>query len=119
LGVYDTMRAAALVNMAVGVVAIATGRAGAHIAPPDEEEREPEAGERSAVHALVAAASGLLVFSAEVVDTHLLALLIGNSAYAFGLMLAVFLTCLSIGAKLAEPLDRRLGEKALPVGLRA
>ncbi|MBW2459624.1 MAG: fused MFS/spermidine synthase, partial [Deltaproteobacteria bacterium] len=67
--------------------------------------------------AALAFASGLLVFAAEVTGTHLLTLLIGNSAYAFGLMLAVFLSCLSVGAALAEPLERRGGTHALPVAL--
>ncbi len=68
---------------------------------------------------LLAFASGWLVFAAEVVFTHLLALVIGNSAYAFGLILAVFLTCLFVGASLAPRAQARLGEAALPLGLAA
>ena len=61
--------------------------------------------------------SGFLVFAAEVVETHLLALLIGNSAYAFGLMLAVFLVCLAAGAARAPRFARRHGPSALWRGL--
>jgi spermidine synthase len=61
--------------------------------------------------------SGFLVFAAEVVQTHLLALLIGNSAYAFGLMLAVFLVCLSIGAARAPAFAKKHGPAALSLGL--
>ncbi|MBK8255503.1 MAG: fused MFS/spermidine synthase [Polyangiaceae bacterium] len=70
-------------------------------------------------HLALAFASGLLVFAAEVVQTHLLALLIGNSAYAFGIMLAAFLVCLSIGAARAPALAKKYGSSALVFGLAA
>ncbi len=138
LGVYQTMRAAALVNVAIGLIAILVGRSHAPLpvlaAVDSAVEVEGDAakdvetdGGAVEVHGPsppdrrflfgLAFASGLLVFAAEVVDTHLLALLIGNSAYAFGLMLAVFLTCLSIGAACSSWLDRRLGSAAVPVAL--
>ena len=118
LGVYATMRAAAVVNLAIGLIALAVGRRAPEVELDEEDEEDDGEGRAPlGMYALLAAASGLLVFAAEVVDTHLLALLIGNSAYAFGLMLAVFLTCLSIGASLAQSLDRRLGRSALPVAL--
>jgi spermidine synthase len=63
--------------------------------------------------------SGFLVFAAEVVSTHLLALIIGNSAYAFGLILAAFLAWLFAGAWLAGPLRRRFSDAAVPLGLAA
>ena len=63
--------------------------------------------------------SGALVFAAEVVFTHLLALIIGNSAYAFGLILAAFLGCLFLGASRASWAQRRFGDAALPLGLAA
>ena len=129
LGVYRTMRAAALVNIAIGVLAIAVGRRRFVVPRSDpvadssrdaDGQRAEVSGEFSPDRRLLsglAFASGLLVFAAEVVDTHLLALLIGNSAYAFGLMLAVFLTCLSIGALLAGQFERRFGAHALSAGL--
>ncbi len=130
LGLANTMRAAAIVNVLIGAVAVLVGRAeatgsgprataGEEDKPPTDDDaipegRSPQPVARSLL--LLAFASGLLVFAAEVVDTHLLALLIGNSAYAFGLMLAVFLTCLSAGASLASWLDRRT-PGALPAAL--
>ncbi|MFZ5891416.1 MAG: spermidine synthase [Myxococcota bacterium] len=81
-------------------------------------QAEPSLQERARLAAL-AFSSGALVFAAEVVFTHLLALIIGNSAYAFGLILAAFLSSLFIGATLAGPLERRLGSGALALGLVA
>ena len=121
LGVYGTMRGAALVNLLIGVVAIALGRRVETLAAeaPAAERGARRTGARAGDRLLLplALASGLLVFAAEVVDTHLLSLLIGNSAYAFGLMLAAFLTCLSIGATLAQRFDRRFEDRALTISL--
>jgi spermidine synthase len=56
---------------------------------------------------LVAAFStGLLSFGLEVIWTHLLAVLIGNSVYAFGLMLGALLLGLAAGSVLARRLSR-------------
>lgn len=89
----------------------AAGRASAPFAPnPDVDLNET---------LFLAFASGLLVFAAEVVQTHLLALLIGNSAYAFGIMLFVFLVCLSIGAARAPWLAKKYGSSALVLGMAA
>lgn len=132
LGVDRTMWAAALVNLAIGLVALGLGWR--HRLPSSGVDRVVEAGPEPSVGRCadepggraeggllvgLAFASGLLVFATEVVDTHLLALLIGNSAYAFGLMLAVFLTCLAAGAAAAERLERRFPRHALPVALLA
>jgi spermidine synthase len=116
LGVTGTMRAAAIVNLAIGVTAIAAGgpRVVAAQIPPGRASAP-----REIVPAVVAFASGVLVFSSEVVDTHLLAVVVGNSAYAFGLMLAVFLACLGLGAALADRVRRRLGVHALAASLTA
>jgi spermidine synthase len=128
LGVRGTMRAAALANIAIGVIAFLVGRGattGANanandVAAPtrrssDVSDAKPLENERLLL--TLAAASGFLVFAAEVVQTHLLALLIGNSAYAFGLMLAVFLVCLSVGAARTPAFARRHGPAALSRGL--
>ncbi|MEB2313706.1 MAG: fused MFS/spermidine synthase [Sorangiineae bacterium] len=106
-----------------------SGAAGGAPAPPGDEapahrraagapagDGEPGARELVLLSAL-AFASGWLVFAAEIVFTHLLALIIGNSAYAFGLILAVFLLCLFFGASLAPRAQARFGPAALPVGL--
>ena len=132
LGIHGTMRAAALANVVIGAVAFFTGRAQEGEAeaveapaPSDEVQAsvtEPaltlgEGGEQ--LLAGLAFASGFLVFAAEVVETHLLALLIGNSAYAFGLMLAVFLVCLAWGAARAPAFAKKHGPGALARGLAA
>ncbi len=121
LGVSATMRGAAVVNVLIGAVAIALGRR-SELSAGGSDERIAAGSARSArdgLYGALAAASGLLVFASEVVDTHLLTLLIGNSAYAFGLMLAAFLTCLSLGAALAGPMDRRYGDRALSYAMLA
>jgi spermidine synthase len=128
LGVRGTMRAAALANIAIGLVAFFVGRGAAAEGGADASaptRRSPETSDASETKPLenerllltLAAASGFLVFAAEVVQTHLLALLIGNSAYAFGLMLAVFLVCLSVGAARTPAFARRHGPAALSRGL--
>lgn len=130
LGLQTTIWAAAAVSALVGVAAIGLGRSA--VARIEEAEKAPlEIGdapseERAATHvspaerrllAGFAVLSGGLVFASEVISTHLLALLIGNSAFAFGLILAIFLVCLFAGASAAPLAHRRLGEHALPVGL--
>ncbi len=69
--------------------------------------------------AVLAFGSGALVFTAEVVFTHLLSLIIGNSVYAFGLILAIFLCCLFLGAWLAPRVQSSLGDAALPLSMAA
>lgn len=138
LGIRGTMTAAALANVAIGVIAFFVGRAdgGAALATNDLATRTTEGSERRdpvspavaegssgeldprALLAL-AFASGYLVFAAEVVETHLLALLIGNSAYAFGLMLAVFLVFLALGAARVPAFAAKHGTAALSRGLAA
>jgi spermidine synthase len=131
LGIHGTMRAAALANVIIGMIAFLAGRAAppeALVEPPTstpvvaaEQAAHPPAEIPPAEDRLflaLALASGSLVFAAEVIETHLLALLIGNSAYAFGLMLAVFLVCLAVGAARAPAFARRHGASALSRGLR-
>ena len=81
------------------------------------EETEPLGPRELRVLTALAFASGGLVFAAEVVFTHLLALIIGNSAYAFGMILAVFLLCLAFGASRAAWVQAKFGDAALPLGL--
>ena len=120
LGVRGTMQAAALANVGIGIVAIVASRSAAsHEDAPRvaASSTTPKNEDGEALLTALAAASGLLVFATEVVQTHLLALLIGNSAYAFGLMLAVFLVCLSIGAARAPRLAANHGAGAIARGL--
>ncbi|WP_437980558.1 fused MFS/spermidine synthase [Sorangium sp. So ce117] len=147
LGIRGALWSAAIANLVLGVVAISAGLRGPAPAAPAPGARSPEAPDARSPEApdarspeartadaplpaaagqaeppfllLLAFASGFLVFAAEVVQTHLLALLIGNSAYAFGLMLAVFLVCLAAGAARSPALARRHGEGALSRGLAA
>jgi spermidine synthase len=140
LGLNVTLYASALASAAVGLAAGLKGRA--IVAPPATEQQasaEPPSGERASPElrvmaqpnaiapsprdrtllSLLAFSSGALVFACEVLFTHLLALIIGNSAYAFGLILAAFLTSLFLGATLTGVARRALGDGALPLGLAA
>ncbi|MFO0761928.1 MAG: fused MFS/spermidine synthase [Byssovorax sp.] len=121
LGVAGTMRAAALANLAIGAIAFFTGRRDAALPPPaPPAAAEPlHASKHERLFLALALGSGFLVFATEVIETHLLALLIGNSAYAFGLMLAIFLVCLSIGAARAPAFAKKHGPAALSLGLAA
>jgi spermidine synthase len=134
LGIRGTMHATAVLNVTIGLVAIFAGRrellhdhhdtnrpvptdpvAIDATENPTERAEAPSPAEPAPLAPallLFAFASGFLVFATEVVETHLLALLIGNSAYAFGLMLAVFLLCLGFGAARASWLVQQ--EEASP-----
>lgn len=135
LGLRGTVWAAAALSAAVGAAAFWLGRnvAPAPLAAPDGPARalngahapprdvgsslcEPTDRETWVLFG-VAFASGCLAFAAEVIFTHLLALLIGNSAYAFGLILAVFLCCLFVGAAWAATFAKRRGDAAIAAGL--
>jgi spermidine synthase len=121
LGLSSTTLAAAMASVAVGVVAIAIGRAQTTAVVPTPEPLQLPA-EQKLVQtpfalALVAFMSGALVFASEVVFVHLLVLLVGTSAYAFGVILSIFLACLFLGAALAPRVYRRYRIVALPGGL--
>lgn len=130
LGIRTTMLGAAATNVVLGLIAVGVGLRTAPDGAREPAASQPEpaapaddAGvgqarllsERLAI--ALAFGSGYLVFAAEVVQTHLLALLIGNSAFAFGLMLAVFLTCLGLGAARAPRFARVHGASAMPRAL--
>ena len=123
LGVDGTVFASAAGSALVAVLALGFGaRVEVSAGPlPESEQSARTATPEEARRALlfVAFVSGALVFAAEVVFTHLLALIIGNSAYAFGLILAAFLSCLFLGASRATWAQRRFGAAALPLGLVA
>jgi spermidine synthase len=122
LGLEATMRAAALVNLGIGAAAIALARRqpggswASSSTPMIRSDHDPappvaaivdRSGTRGASRSVLAVGSGALVFAAEVVYVHLLALVIGTSVYAFGLMLAIFLVCLGMGAVAAPSLSAR------------
>ncbi len=117
LGIRGTMRAAAIINVVLGVTAILVARRDPPVPTSTERSDEvsskpgapPSTAKLPTEFLLFAFASGYLVFATEVVETHLLTLLIGNSAYAFGLMLAVFLVCLGFGAARSTSISGRAG----------
>lgn len=140
LGVNGTLFASALASAVVGAIAAYRGRGfvvptltegessgGAH--SPHERSPEPTTLGPKTLQTLgfaeqvrlgiLAFMSGALVLAAEVVFTHLLSLIIGNSVYAFGLILAAFLSSLFLGATLSRPVETRLGPSALGFGLVA
>jgi spermidine synthase len=122
LGMSATVFASALGSATIGALAIYFGRRAPVALPAPSAHTSGVHSAKGVVHDaftayVVAVASGALVFAAEVIFTHLLALLIGNSAYAFGLILAAFLSCLFLGASRASHVRRRFGEAALPFGL--
>jgi len=127
LGLHGTVWAAAGLSALVGVAALRLGRKvgpaplGTHGEAAASATRAAFEPSEHEVLVLVALgfASGCLAFAAEVIFTHLLALLIGNSAYAFGLILAVFLCCLFVGAARAAAFRARFGDAALGLGLAA
>jgi spermidine synthase len=130
LGLSGTLYASAVVSALVGVLALV-------LAPKADRDEIGAESARESVPAsdpvvsssalptdlrglwlfVLALFSGWLVFAAEVIFTHLLAVVIGNSVYAFGIILTTFLGCLFVGASLAGLATRRLGEAALPLAL--
>ncbi len=121
VGLRGTLLGGALLSAIVGGVAVLVGREVPAASEPrpfeaEASSEEPVGSERAMLVGL-AVLSGALAFAAEVVFTHLLALLVGNSAYAFGLILAVFLCCLFAGAALAGWFGARFGRQALGLGL--
>ena len=115
-GLAASLRGAACLSAAVGLGAMAIARrAPASPREPLIDRRGP--GGLPAGVAFAAAASGVLVFASEVLFVHLMALVDGTTVYAFGLVLAVFLVALSLGATASRVLSRRTAETALAMGL--
>jgi spermidine synthase len=110
LGVGATIRAAAAVNLAVGLAAIAIGRRAARLtrASTDAGAVEPSPGSEWAV--LVALGlSGAAALIYEVAWTRTLALIIGSSTYAFTAMLVAFLAGLALGSAAFAGIAGRIG----------
>lgn len=104
LGLSRTMWLGAAFNVAAAAVALAisstVGRA-REAAPSTPLGHEPSTHARKGRASTLLAASawsGLATFAAEVTWFQLLAVVVGTSAYAFGLMLAVFLLGLTLGS---------------------
>ncbi|MFO0735792.1 MAG: fused MFS/spermidine synthase [Labilithrix sp.] len=124
LGLHSTILASASCNLLAAGIAIALSRriaatkapsttateAAAGSEPPSDEGELNVLAFRRAL--LIAGGSGLFAFAYEVVSFRLLAVVVGNSVYAFGLMLFVFLLGNGIGSRLAEQVP-----KARPIHL--
>jgi spermidine synthase len=115
LGLSWTLRTSALASLLIGATAAWLGRQ--HLYGTDAGAADPRRSRPPPDLVFLAAVSGLLVFGCEVVFVHLLALVIGTSVYAFGLMLAIVLVCLALGTPLAALLARWDRERALAVSL--
>ncbi|NUP05967.1 MAG: fused MFS/spermidine synthase [Polyangiaceae bacterium] len=119
LGLRMTTIASGLASIGVGALAIFLDR-GAPARTHSETSRDVTPHEEvGPVWTLdvVAFASGALVFACEVIFVHLLVLLVGTSAYAFGVILSIFLVCLFLGAAVAPYAHKALGSSALSLGL--
>lgn len=129
LGLRLTTLAAAATSALVGIVALGLGRR--RVGQPQQSKLvvadeiksvssyQDKPQDRAWVLDVVAFASGALVLACEVLFTHLLVLVVGTSAYAFGLIVFIFLVCLFFGASLAPLFDRIFRNHALALGLSA
>ncbi len=95
LGLMGTQLFGGALNLVAAVLALVLAR---QLAPPRPVE-PPGPEERASVKLLgLAAWSGFVTFCAEVTWFQLLSTVIGNSAFAFGVMLAIFLFGLTVGS---------------------
>jgi spermidine synthase len=130
-GITRTLVAAAACNALAGAGALLLARVSA---APQERAGEAVAGELAAMAETESAVpleravgisfgSGALAFAFEVVCFRLLAVVVGNSAYAFGLMLFVFLLGNGLGSRIASlvarPNPRMLAGAQAAVGISA
>ena len=95
-------------SITAGVCAIAAVFSEPVVARPAETSREPRALGKD-IRLLLAAsfASGAIFFALEVIWTHLIAVVIGCSVYAFSWMLAAVLLGLLLGASMVNRSKRR------------
>jgi len=110
LGVWKTTLAAAALNFVVVWLALRLhARAKAPAAPPAAQPHaSPPIGGKThragRIALVILAAGGVVTLALEVVYIHLLAVVAGNSVYAFSLMLFAFLLGLGAGAECARRL---------------
>ena len=100
-GAALTGAAAAAVNVALGVAALAAARVWALDASA-AERAAPRAPDPGPFPRLVVGAAGAIAMTYEVAWSRLLGLVLGSSVYAFTVMLATFLTGLAAGAALGS-----------------
>jgi spermidine synthase len=107
LGVSLTIWIAALTNLAIGMVALLLdsrdrGQQSVLKSKAGEELLERPASEQQATDTafwlFCAVISGFVTISMQVVWSRMLSMIIGSSTYAFSIVLALFLTGLSLGA---------------------
>lgn len=114
LGITFTTWLAVALNLLVALVGLRLAerrKASDPAAIAAEPEPLPEPASGSAMERRVALAillgGGAITLALEVTYTHLLAVVAGNSVYAFSLMLFTFLVGLGVGSALIRPLLRR------------
>jgi spermidine synthase len=105
LGLTAAERLAAAANVAVGITALLLSRASRPAEPPAPEAPEPDAAPIRLprfARALLwgTALSGFSAMAYEVAWSRTLAMVLGSSVYAFGMMLLLFLIGLSAGSAL-------------------
>src|SRR5207302_7850869 len=122
LGIVRTTFLAVLANVLAGLfgmllVARAKAAAAAVVAPEPLAAPPPPADRRLGIAALVIlAVGGAATFALETTQVHLLAVVAGNSAYAFSLMLFAFLIGLGAGSAAGRRVLARGGDLALQLG---
>lgn len=123
IGEWRTEVCAALLNLAAGAVALLVQR---RLAPSPEPAADTESTGASAagkpslevrILLLGIALSGFAAMVYEVAWSRTLAIVLGSSVYAFGMMLLVFLIGLSAGSALFTHLPKRSGQASAVLAL--
>lgn len=122
VGVVQTSRLAALVSLGVAGVALAMSRA-FEVSSPEaatssdalrlEDGRSPHDRQARRLWTAAAAVSGFGVLASEVLYTRLFSLVLHNSTYTFGSVLAVVLVGLAVSAATCAWLLRRVDPRTL------
>ncbi len=111
LGLSGTVAVGVGINLIVAVLAMVLLKLSPSPQPPLTVPGPPEeasSGKRPSVAvALIACLSGYIGFSFEVVWTRLLSPVLGGTIYAFGCVLATYLTGLAAGAAIAAVIGKR------------
>lgn len=110
VGVVTSTYLAAGVSAVCGLVACGLGLRGRLDASPARDATSPDV---PGSWWAIAAVSGFGTLGLEVLYTRLFALVLHNSTYTFGAVLAVFLAGLSLGAALVAALGRRVSGPVL------
>jgi predicted membrane-bound spermidine synthase/tetratricopeptide (TPR) repeat protein len=101
VGVRVSLWATALLNLAIGVLAIRFGREPLAAEPAAVPAPEPAPVPRDALHTVALILLGLTAFASllnEIAWTRVLVMIVGGSTYAFTLVLLVFLLGIGLGS---------------------